>query len=164
MTESEFRDAVRDLLARAVALSYEQKRGILQEALRGCAPESEFRQAVHELLAQSVDGLSAVEKKALIEDAFLKQDTNWVFPLIFHHQWHWYLALGLAFLGANSTYAALEGISEWVRVLAWWVVCGVLLWGLTETIKFVVMLTFRHLRPTTAEPAAAPDPARDVGS
>jgi hypothetical protein len=67
--------------------------------------ESQFRQAVHELLTQSVDGLSVEAKKAIIGDAFTKQDTKSVSPLfalIFHRQWHWWLAIGLAFLGANG--------------------------------------------------------------
>jgi hypothetical protein len=123
--------------------------------------ESEFRWAVHELLTQPVDGLSGEEKKAIIEDTFRKQDTKFVppvFALIFHRHWHWYLAIGLAFLGANGAYAALQGTPEWVRVLAWWLVGGILALVLSEAIKFVVMLPFRHLRPGTAEPVAAPQP------
>jgi hypothetical protein len=119
---------------------------------------------VHDLLAQSVDGHSVEEKKAIIEDAFRKQDTSFappLFALIFHRQWHWWLAIGLAFLGANGIYAALNGTSEWVRVLAWWVVCGVLFVGLAGAIKFVVMLPFRYMRPGAAEPGAASDRHRD---
>jgi hypothetical protein len=129
--------------------------------------EGEFRQAVHELLTQSVDNISVDEKKAIVDDAFMKQDTKSVpplFALIFHRQWHWWLAIGLAFLGANGAYAALQGTSEWLRVLAWWLVCGVLFVGLIEAIKFVVMLPFRHLRPAMAEPGTTADRPRGKGS
>jgi hypothetical protein len=128
--------------------------------------ESEFRQAVHELATQSVDGLSMAERKAIIEDAFRKQDTKSVppvFALIFHRQWHVWLAIGLAFLGANGAYAALDGKPEWLRALAWWLVCGVLFFVLRAAIKVVVLLPFRHLRSETAERIAAADRGRHSG-
>jgi hypothetical protein len=128
--------------------------------------ESEFRRAVQELLAQPVDGLSVEEQKAIIEDTIRKQDRKHVPSLaawIFHRQWHWWLAIGLALLGANATYAALEGTAAWVRDLAWWLVLGVLCGCLTQAIKFVVMLAIYRLKPGTAEPGAAAALGRHCG-
>jgi hypothetical protein len=128
--------------------------------------ESEFRRAVQELLAQSVEGLSVQEQRAILEDAFKKQVTKHVPPVsawIFHSHWHWWLAIGLAFLGANGTYAALEGTSEWIRILTWWVVFGVLCGSLIQAIKFVVMRAISRSRPGTAGPGAAADRGRHSG-